>query len=98
MIENEPQEAPQPETKIVFEPSTPAVRSISRVVIVTLIILQLAALVSFLVYSLHNLILLIILSVFFGYLIDPLVKLIRRPFKERGLVQYMPRWLAIVVA
>ena len=81
-----------------FDPATPAVRSISRVVIVTLIILQLAMLVGFVFYSLHNLILLLILSVFFGYLIDPLVKLVRRPFKERGLERYMPRWLAIVIA
>lgn len=98
MIENDPQETKQTERRILFDPATPAVRSISRVVIVTLIILQLAMLVGFIFYSLHNLILLLILSVFFGYLIDPLVKLIRRPFKQRGLEKYMPRSLAIVVA
>lgn len=88
----------QPETRVTFEPGTPAVRSISRVVIVTLVILQLATLIGFLFYSLHNLILLIILSVFLGYLIDPLVKLIRSPFKSRQKEKFMPRWLAIVVA
>jgi len=67
-------------------------------VIVTLVILQVAVLVGYLFYWLQNLVLLVVLSVFFGYLIDPLVKLIRSPFKTRGKENFMPRWLAIVVA
>jgi predicted PurR-regulated permease PerM len=98
MIETDPKENKQSERRIFFDPSTPAVRSISRVVIVTLIILQVAVLLGYLFYWLQNLILLVVLSVFFGYLIDPLVKLIRSPFKTRGRENYMPRWLAIVVA
>ncbi len=98
MTGTDPQENKSNENRIFFDPATPAARSISRVVTVTLVILGLAALLGFLIYSLHNLILLMILSIFFGYLIDPLVKLIRRPFKERGAAKYMPRWLAIVVA
>lgn len=35
---------------------------------------------------------------FFAYLIDPLVRLIRRPFKERDLEKWMPRSLAIPLA
>jgi predicted PurR-regulated permease PerM len=38
------------------------------------------------------------LSIFFAYLIDPLVKFIRRPFKERNLEKIMPRWAAILIA
>ncbi len=98
MTENEPTEIKLPERRVFFDPSTPAVRSISRVVIVTLVILQAAVLVGYLFYWLQNLILLVVLSVFFGYLIDPLIKLIRRPFKTRGKENYMPRWLAIVIA
>jgi predicted PurR-regulated permease PerM len=98
MTQPEPQEHKQSERRIFFDPSTPAVRSISRVVIVTLIILQISVLLGYLFYWLQNLILLVVLSVFFGYLIDPLVKLIRRPFKKRDMEGYMPRWLAIVVA
>ena len=98
MTEPEPQENNKTERRVFFDPSTPAVRSVSRVVVVTLVILLLVSLLGFLIYSLHNLILLVILAIFFGYLIDPLVKLIRRPFKKRGLVKFMPRWLAIVIA
>lgn len=58
----------------------------------------LALLAAFLIYSLHNLILLLILSIFFGYLLDPLVRLVQRPFEDRGAGKFMPRWLAIVVA
>jgi predicted PurR-regulated permease PerM len=98
MTEPERQENNRSERRIFFDPSTPAVRSISRVVIVTLVILQISVLLGYLFYWLQNLILLVVLSVFFGYLIDPLVKLIRRPFKKRDKEKYMPRWLAIVVA
>jgi predicted PurR-regulated permease PerM len=40
----------------------------------------------------------VILSVFVAYLLDPLVKLIRRPFKAKGFERLMPRPLAIVVS
>ena len=73
MTEPEPQENNKTERRIFFDPSTPAVRSVSRVVVVTLVILLLVSLLGFLIYSLHNLILLVILAIFFGYLIDPLV-------------------------
>jgi predicted PurR-regulated permease PerM len=98
MTEPEPQENHKTERRIFFDPSTPAVRSVGRVVIVTLVILQIAVLLGYLFYWLQNLILLVVLSVFFGYLIDPLVKLIRRPFKKREKERYMPRWLAIVIS
>jgi predicted PurR-regulated permease PerM len=44
------------------------------------------------------LIFLVILSIFFAYLLNPLVSLIRRPFKNRHLEKLMPRSVAIVLA
>ena len=84
--------------RVYLDPSTPSIRSIVRVVIVTLILLFIAGSVEAIVASLAGLFFLIVLSVFFAYLIDPLVRLIRRPFKERNLEKLMPRSLAIVVA
>ncbi|HEV7642614.1 MAG TPA: AI-2E family transporter [Pyrinomonadaceae bacterium] len=98
MTEPEPQENNKIERRVFFDPSTPAVRSVGRVVIVTLVILQIAVLLGYLFYWLQNLILLVILSIFFAYLMDPLVKLIRQPFKQRNLEKWMPRWLAIIIS
>ncbi|MFM9904907.1 MAG: AI-2E family transporter [Pyrinomonadaceae bacterium] len=89
--------APEP-TRVVLDPSSPSFRSIIRVVVVTLLILFIAGSVQAIVSSAASLFLLIILSVFFAYLIDPLVKIIRRPFKERHIEKWMPRSLAIVIA
>jgi predicted PurR-regulated permease PerM len=57
-----------------------------------------AGFVQSIVSSLAYLFFLIVLSVFFAYLIDPLVKIIRRPFKERNIEKIMPRSIAIVIA
>jgi len=84
--------------RVYLDPSSPSVRSIARVVIITLILLLIAGSVESILMSLAGLFFLIVLSVFFAYLIDPLVRLIRRPFKERGIEKIMPRSLAIVVA
>ncbi|HRI03996.1 MAG TPA: AI-2E family transporter [Pyrinomonadaceae bacterium] len=87
-----------PATRVVLDPSSPSLRSILRVVIVTLIILFVAGSVQTILSSIASLFFLVILSVFFAYLIDPLVRLIRRPFKDRGIEKWMPRSLAIVIA
>lgn len=72
-------------------------RVISRVVFIVLgIVLALLA-VMWLLYSLEGVILLVILSIFFAYLIAPLVDLVRRPFKLRGGEYSMPRPLAIAI-
>jgi len=68
------------------------------VVIVTLIILFIAGSVQTVISSIASLFFLVVLSVFFAYLIDPLVRLIRRPFKDRGIEKWMPRSFAIVLA
>jgi predicted PurR-regulated permease PerM len=48
--------------------------------------------------SLTHLFFLLVLSVFFAYLIEPLVQIIRRPFEEANRGNYMPRPLAIATA
>lgn len=97
----EPRAEPEhrdPPLRIELDSSSPSVRSIVRVVIVTLIILFIAGSVQTIISSIAGLFFLIILSVFFAYLIDPLVKLIRHPFKQRSIEKWMPRWLAIVIS
>ena len=84
--------------RVYLDPSSPSVRSIIRVVVITLLLLFIAGSVQSIVRSIASLFFLIVLSVFFAYLIDPLVRLIRRPFKERGIDKWMPRSIAIVIS
>ena len=63
-----------------------------------MVILFIAGSVERIVTSITPLLFLIILSVFTAYLIDPLVRVIRRPFKDRNLDKLMPRSFAIVIA
>lgn len=84
--------------RVYLDPSSPSVRSIVRVVVITLLLLFVAGFVQSVLSSLTFLFFIIVISVFFAYLIDPLVRVIRRPFKERGLDRLMPRAYAIVVA
>jgi predicted PurR-regulated permease PerM len=84
--------------RVYLDPSSPSVRSILRVVIVVLLFLFIAGWIQSILSSLAALFFLIILSIFFAYLIDPLVRGIRRPFKARNLERFMPRWFAIVIA
>ncbi len=83
---------------VILDPSTPSVRSIVRVVLITLIILFVAGFVQSILSSLTHLFFLIVLSVFFAYLIEPLVQMIRRPFEEANRDKYIPRPLAIATA
>ena len=76
-------ERQQTARRVYLDSSSPSVRSIARVVVIVLILLFIAGSVQAIVMSLASLAFLIVLSVFFAYLIDPLVRIIRRPFKER---------------
>ena len=49
------------------------------------------------VYTARFLVFVIILSIFYAYLLEPLVRVVRRPFKVRNLEWLMPRSLAIVI-
>src|SRR5215213_7660344 len=84
--------------RVFIDPSTPPTRSIIRLVLVFFISLLLVVSILFFAYLLSGLIFLAFLSIFFAYLIDPLVRVIRRPFKERNLEKLMPRSLAIILS
>jgi predicted PurR-regulated permease PerM len=89
----------RPSSRRVFlDPSTPHLKSIVRTVVITLLILAVWNFLGNILSSLTHLFFLIVLSVFFAYLIEPLVQLIRRPFEEANRGQYMPRPLAIATA
>ena len=91
-------ERQQTARRVYLDPSSPSVRSIVRVVVITLLILFVAGSVQSIVSSIASLFFLVVLAIFFAYLIDPIVKIIRRPFKERNLEKLMPRSFAIVIA
>lgn len=98
MPENKVREMRQTARRVFLDSSSPPMRSILRVVLVFFFGLILIGSIGYLFYQLRSLIFLLILSIFFAYLIEPLVKVIRRPFKERNLDKIMPRPLAIVIA
>ena len=98
MAEKEKRERKHTSRRVFLDPSTPSVLSIVRVVIITLVLIAIFDFSKTILASLTKLFFVIVLSIFFAYLIDPLVKLIRKPFKERGLERIMPRTLAIPIA
>lgn len=91
-------ETETPPVNVTLDPSSPSVISIARVVVITLILLFIAGFVSTIIESLTSLFFLLVLSIFFAYLISPLVKLIRKPFKATKLEKFMPRSLAILLS
>ena len=69
----------------------------TRVVLrIVLILLAVAALL-WIVYKLTAVILLVVLSIFFAYLLAPIVDLVQRPFRLGGRERIMPRGLAIAI-
>ncbi len=84
--------------RIFLDPSTPPASSIIRVISISLVVLLLATVIIGILYQLSFLLFLIVLSIFFAYLIDPLVGVIRRPFKDRNKENLMPRPVAIVIS
>jgi predicted PurR-regulated permease PerM len=72
--------------------------AVVRIVLITLLILYVAGLVTSLLTSLLHLIFLMVLSILFAYLIEPLVKLVQRPFENGDKSKYMPKSLAIALA
>src|SRR5436190_20233258 len=71
--------------RVVLDPSWPSMRSIVRVVIITLTILFIAGFVENIILAVAPLLFLIILSIFVAYFVDPLVRLVARPFQQNGL-------------
>jgi predicted PurR-regulated permease PerM len=75
------------------EASWPQTRAILRIIII--ILLALAML--WVLYRLEGVLLLVVLSIFFAYLIAPLVEFVRRPFNLRGRETIMPRVAALAI-
>lgn len=84
--------------RVFLDSSTPSNWTVVRIVLVGFIVWYLADFFLDKISSLSSLFFLLVLSIFFAYLIDPLVKIIRRPFKERNIEKIMPRPLAIGIA
>ena len=98
MTPDEKRELRQTARRVFLDPSSPSVRSIIRVVIISMLVVAVFDFTKSIISSLTKLFFIIVLAIFFAYLIDPLVKLIRHPFKVRHLERFMPRALAIVIA
>ncbi|MBX3288031.1 MAG: AI-2E family transporter [Acidobacteria bacterium] len=84
--------------RVVLEPASFSVNTIVAVVVAALLVIFVAGFVQTIFYSLSYLFFVIVLSIFFAYLLAPLVTLIRSPFKHRKLERLMPRSLAIAIA
>jgi len=77
--------------------SSPSVRSIVRIMVIVLLLLAVRDFLGLVLSSLTYLFFMIVLAIFFAYLINPLVELIRKPF-EGSYPKLMPRSLAIAVS
>lgn len=69
----------------------------TRAVLRILVLLLLVAGLLWITYRLTPLILLLVLSIFFAYLVAPLVDLVERPITFKGRVRVIPRSLAIAI-
>ena len=80
--------------KAAAEASWPPTRVILRVLFIVLVV----AVTLWVIVKLTGVILLLVLSIFFAYLVSPLVEFLRRPIKISGRHLTMPRALAIALA
>ncbi len=95
---DEPHEAKQLPQIIALDSGSPSYRSILRVVVVVLLLLAVKDFFAAIISSLIYLFFMIVLAIFFAYLLNPLVKLIRQPFHARNISRAMPRSLAIAIS
>src|SRR5437762_11872634 len=80
------------------EKESPQIASLQTRAILRILIILLAALgLLWVLYKLTTVILLVVLSIFFAYLVAPLVDLVQRPFRFGGRERMMPRALAIAI-
>lgn len=92
MNEQEPKE-PDP-IKVLIDPSYPPVRVILRVILVILLVYILIQVISIIT----GIILLLVLSIFFAYLVSPMVEFIRRPRKMGERTIAIPKVAAISIS
>ncbi|HCA59703.1 MAG TPA: hypothetical protein DEP46_17170 [Blastocatellia bacterium] len=97
-IQEQPAETPIRVRAIALDEASFSSRVIFRWIAITILVLFAAVTLGYIINSLRLLLFFVVLAVFLAYLIDPLVKLIRRPFKSRHLERFMPRPVAIVIA
>lgn len=88
---------PSPQ-RVFLDPSTPSLRSILRVVIVVLLVLWISSFLQNVISSLTYLLFIVVLAIFFAYFIEPLVRIIERPFEKRYSGKFMLRSLAIAIS
>ena len=81
--------------RIAASAAVEASRRHTRLILRVIVIVLAVALTIYILYKLTGLILLLILSVFFAYLVHPLVELIKRPIKLFGREWQVPHILAI---
>ncbi len=85
-------------SSIVIDRSWPSTGTIVRIVIAALVVIFVFNRIESIIASLTSLFFLIVLSVFFAYLLEPLVRLLRHPFQAYGYEKLIPRGLAIVLS
>ncbi|HVG38957.1 MAG TPA: AI-2E family transporter [Pyrinomonadaceae bacterium] len=73
------------------EASWPQTRAILRIIFIVLAV----AAVIWMLYTLEQVLLLVVLAIFFAYLVAPLVEFVRRPVKWRNRERLLPRPIAI---
>lgn len=88
-------EAAQTAAVAATQASLPQTRAILRIVWLVIAALVVVAVAIWLLKALTGVLLLVVLSIFFAYLIAPLVEFVHRPFNMRGRHHMMPRALAI---
>jgi predicted PurR-regulated permease PerM len=80
------------------EKESPQIAMLQTRAVLRILVILLAALgLLWVVYKLTTVLLLVVLSIFFAYLVAPLVDLVQRPFSIRGRERLMPRALAIAI-
>jgi len=84
-------EALEEATVVAVLETWPQKRVIIRVILISLMF----AAMLWVLYRLQGVILLLVLSIFFSYLVAPLVELVRKPFNLRGRERIIPRPAAI---
>jgi len=92
--QEESKEVARTAAKAAVEAAWPQTRVILRVILIVLVV----AITLWIIVKLTGLILLLIFSVFFAYLVSPLVDFLRRPIVISGRPRIMPRVLAISLA
>ena len=94
MSKQETKEAASAAAKAALEAAGPPTRVILRVIFVILAV----ALVLWILIKLTGVLLLLVLSIFFAYLVSPLVEFLRRPIRLGSRIFSIPRVLAIGLA